>query len=344
MNYKKLNSEELIVKIDELSEKKNKTSADKIEIKKLMKELDIRSSPIVASGVFIPAELENKNRIEYISINKIEDNDFKDRTGIDPIKIKDLAASIEELGLLQPIVVKKNNDGSYTKIIGKRRILAHELLGKDKIKAIIYDGADTNYKIRLNILHENHLREDLNMYDKVKSVLALLQDSLGIDDVNQIKKLCNKIKNINKIKNVDDKLLEDKIKIENVLKDSMIFKTNASFVNAFPILDMDDFLIEALFKNKINFEIAKVVNSYKNIKFKNNLTLKEILEDIIINKYSYRESKKYIEELIERDDVKFEDTVNASIKFLLKNIKKLNINQQKDFEIEINKIKEKYFN
>ncbi|MFA9373322.1 MAG: ParB/RepB/Spo0J family partition protein [Poseidonibacter sp.] len=343
MNYKDMNSDDLINRIDILTDKQNKSSAEKIELKKLTKEFDTRTSPVVASGVFIPEEIENKNRVEYIDIDKIIDNDFKDRTGIDESKIKLLAESIEEHGLLQPIVVKKNDDESYTKIIGKRRILAHNLLKKKKIKAIIYQGDNSNYKIRLNILHENHLREDLNMYDKVKSVLFLLKESLSLENINDVKTLCIKIKNINKIKNVDDSLLENKTKIEKVLKDSMIFSTNSTFVNSFPVLDMDDFVIDALTQNKINFATAKTINSYKNIKFKNNLTLKDILNDVIINEYSFRECKKYIEQLIKKDDSREKNTVNDSIKFLLKNINKLDINKQKSFEKELNNLKEKYF-
>jgi len=118
------------------AEGKNISISNKMKLKKLQKKRDKLSSPIEPSAVFI-SQGNIKESIQFIQIDKIQMPDFNDRTGIDAKKIEELAQSIKENGLLQPIVVSENSDGSFLKISGRRRILATTLNGEDMIKAII---------------------------------------------------------------------------------------------------------------------------------------------------------------------------------------------------------------
>lgn len=72
----------------------------------------------------------------------IDPNPYQPRLDYDPIEVRALADSIEEYGLLQPIVVRRDGD-RYTLVAGHTRLEAFKLLGRDTIPANIIDVSDT---------------------------------------------------------------------------------------------------------------------------------------------------------------------------------------------------------
>lgn len=102
------------------------------------------------------------------------------RQDIDPDRLDELAASIKSLGLLQPIVVKK--DGSkYLLLAGLRRTLAHRLLGERHILAYILPE-DTELDT-VRALVENIQRADLSLLDEAHAVRRLVDEfALGIPE------------------------------------------------------------------------------------------------------------------------------------------------------------------
>ena len=110
--------------------------------------------------------------------------------------IEDLAASIEEIGLLQPIAVRRIND-KYELIAGERRLKAHQFLNKNTIEVIIIDASDE--EVALLTLAENLKREDLTDYEiyvgltsldeKLKKNKQKLAKSLGMNREDMYKYL-----------------------------------------------------------------------------------------------------------------------------------------------------------
>lgn len=110
--------------------------------------------------------------------------------------IHDLATSIEEIGLLQPIAVRRVAD-KYELIAGERRLRAHQLLGKNTIEVIIIDASDD--EVALLTLAENLKREDLTDYEiyigltsldeKLKKNKQKLAKSLGMNREDMYKYL-----------------------------------------------------------------------------------------------------------------------------------------------------------
>ncbi|WP_456470022.1 ParB/RepB/Spo0J family partition protein [Caminibacter sp.] len=105
--------------------------------------------------------------IQEIPLNKLLENPYQPRIEIKADEVRELANSIKEQGLIQPILVTKAEDGYYI-IAGHRRVEAHRLLGKDKIRAYIIK-ADKNKLASIAIV-ENLQREDL---DLIETALAL---------------------------------------------------------------------------------------------------------------------------------------------------------------------------
>ncbi len=110
------------------------------------------------------------NNVTEIPLERLLENPYQPRIEIKPDEVKELADSIKEQGLIQPIVVTKADNGNYYIVGGHRRVEAHRLLGKDKIKAYVIE-ADEN-KLASMAIVENLQREDL---DLIETAIALKQ-------------------------------------------------------------------------------------------------------------------------------------------------------------------------
>lgn len=101
--------------------------------------------------------------IKKIEVSLVKPNPNQPRKIFDEEKLQELSDSIKEHGLLQPIVVIDNGDGTYTLIAGERRLRAHKLANLDEIKAIIVD--EDEFRLRELALIENIQRDDLNIIE-----------------------------------------------------------------------------------------------------------------------------------------------------------------------------------
>ena len=100
------------------------------------------------------------SNIGEIELSKISANPNQPRREFDPIALQELADSIAEVGIIQPITLRKINDDSYQIIAGERRFKASALAGLKTIPAYIKTADDEN--VMEMALIENIQREDLN--------------------------------------------------------------------------------------------------------------------------------------------------------------------------------------
>ncbi len=123
----------------------------------------------------IPTQVEsssNNEEIHLIDINAIRTNPFQPRTDFDEDEIQGLADSIENQGLLQPVVVRQK-DNFYEIISGERRTRAFKLLKKDKVPCIIKNKVTDREMLELALV-ENIQREELNEIEKAIAYQKLL--------------------------------------------------------------------------------------------------------------------------------------------------------------------------
>ena len=113
------------------------------------------------------------NKLKNIDINKIQANENQPRTVFNEEKIEELAASIKENGLIQPIVVRKVN-GIYQIIAGERRYRACCSLNMKQVPCIIEDYDDKQTQTLAII--ENIQREDLSPLEEAKAYQALIKE------------------------------------------------------------------------------------------------------------------------------------------------------------------------
>jgi ParB family chromosome partitioning protein len=162
------------------------------------------------------------SNISEIQINLIKPNPYQPRKIFNKEKLQELASSIKSQGLLQPIVVKKSDDG-YILVAGERRLKAVELNGEDFIQAVIIDIDDN--KLREYALIENIQRDDLNILEIAISFASLIN--------------------------------EYKITHEELSK--IVHKSRSTITNILRLLNLSDYAKKALLKDDITQGHARVL-------------------------------------------------------------------------------------
>lgn len=123
------------------------------------------------------------NSIFFIDVDKIHPNPYQPRREFEEGPLKDLADSIRQYGVLQPLVVsrveKDMDDGGlvteYELIAGERRLRASKLAGLIQVPAIIRVGDDSMMKLEIAII-ENLQREDLNAIERARAFARLVDE------------------------------------------------------------------------------------------------------------------------------------------------------------------------
>lgn len=153
---------------------------------------------------------------EEIDINKIEPNSNQPRKYFNEDALEELADSIKQHGLIEPIIVKEGKKGFFTIIAGERRWRASKLLGLKKVPVIIKDCTDQ--QVMEIALIENIQREDLNEIEEAEAYQSLI-DEYGFkqDEVaEKVSKsrvaITNKLRLLKLDERVRSMVIEEKIK------------------------------------------------------------------------------------------------------------------------------------
>lgn len=131
-------------------------------------------------GALIP---EKGNEVIEVDLSRIVTGTEQPRKTFNDDRLKDLANSIKEKGIIQPVIVKREGSGRYMLIAGERRFRASQIAGLAKIPAIVRD-AEPEDALEIALI-ENIQREDLNPletaqgFEKLISRFGLTQEQLS---------------------------------------------------------------------------------------------------------------------------------------------------------------------
>jgi len=197
--------------------------------------------------------LDNE-RIEHVSIEKIVANPWQPRTHFDRDKLDELAQSIKQHGILQPLVVAKAGN-AYQLIAGERRLKAAQILNLQEVPVIIREATDRD-KLELSIV-ENIQRRDLNPLETANSYQRLMEEfGLTVEEVGQ-----------------------------------QVGKHVSTVTNFLRLLKLPIVIKEALAQEKITFSHAKLILGYQG-KEEQIKIFKEILKKDLTTKQLEDMSKK----------------------------------------------------
>jgi ParB family transcriptional regulator, chromosome partitioning protein len=130
------------------------------------------------SALISESSTPNSNEeFREIEIDLIEPNNLQPRTRFDEQQLEELATSIKENGIVQPILVRKLNGGRYQLVAGERRWRAAQRAGLSRIPAVLREIADD--KMLELALIENIQRQELNPIEEAHAYKRLI-DTLGL--------------------------------------------------------------------------------------------------------------------------------------------------------------------
>ena len=178
--------------------------------------------------------------IAVVDINDIKANEFQPRRDFEAGALEELAQSIRENGLIQPVIVRKSGD-KYELIAGERRLRASKIAGLKVLPVVIRKSTDRE-ALELAIV-ENIQREDLNCVDEGLAYFQLMQ--------------------------------EFQLSQEELAK--RMGKDRASIANALRILKLSDFILVELKKGALTRGHAKALLSVEDVADRDRLA-KEVLE------------------------------------------------------------------
>lgn len=132
----------------------------------------------------IRSQSQKQEAVFQIEIEKIKPNPFQPRTEFNSEALQELAQSIREFGIIQPLVVtkiiKETESGTaveYQLIAGERRLMAAKMVGLERVPAIVRYIGDSRSKLELALI-ENIQRSNLNPLESARAY-SRLQDEFG---------------------------------------------------------------------------------------------------------------------------------------------------------------------
>lgn len=129
----------------------------------------------------IDEKIDTKSVIQVL-IESLKPNPYQPRKEFNPESLKELSESIKLKGILQPVIVESNGDGTYTIISGERRVRASRLAGLETVPAIL--GSYSVVEKLENALIENIQREDLKPLEEATAYKRLMETfNLNQDEI-----------------------------------------------------------------------------------------------------------------------------------------------------------------
>lgn len=198
----------------------------------------------------------NKDEVVKLSLREISPNPYQPREVFDEDRIRELADSIKNHGVFQPIIVKQTSSG-YTIIAGERRYRASQMIENETIPAIIVDF-DEKMMMEVALL-ENIQRENLNPLEEAKALKLIIDKNQYTQE--EVAKILGKSRS--HIANTL-RLLSLSPRIQDLILSNKISMGHAKILIG---LDEDvlDIVINEVINKKLNVrETERLVNDLKN--------------------------------------------------------------------------------
>ncbi len=133
-------------------------------------------TPVVTKEEVLPQVAPWTSGLQMIPVSQILPNEDQPRKTFKDESIEELANSIREKGVLQPVIVKKVADGSYRLICGERRLRAASACGLAEVPAILKDIASEDF-LEWGLI-ENIQREDLSPLEEAEAYQRLVEERM----------------------------------------------------------------------------------------------------------------------------------------------------------------------
>lgn len=127
----------------------------------------------VLGGVVLEKSM-NCPQLQEVPIELVRAGRYQPRTKMDETSIAELAASVREQGVLNPILVREREEGGYEVLAGERRLRAAKLVGLESVPVLV-EHVDDEHALVIGLI-ENIQREDLNPLEEAQGVKRLIDE------------------------------------------------------------------------------------------------------------------------------------------------------------------------
>ena len=193
-----------------------------------------------------------------VPVEKIQANPYQPRKDFEPEALEDLAASIAEYGVLQPLLVARGNDDNFLLIAGERRLRASKMAGLLDVPVIV--SSYTEQQIAEIALIENLQREDLHFleeaegYEKLMTQFNLTQEAMAVRVGKKQSTIANKLR-----------LLNLPLEIRNALKEALLTERHGRALLKLKNSELQEQVLKQIIKNGWNVKqteehIAKILD------------------------------------------------------------------------------------
>ncbi|MBC7764765.1 ParB/RepB/Spo0J family partition protein [Microbacteriaceae bacterium] len=222
---------------------------------------------------------EKVSDLRHIRLTDIQADPGQPRRHFDELSLEELASSIREHGILQPIVVTPHGNG-YMIVAGERRYRAAAMAGLEKVPALVRTLSG-QHKLELSLI-ENLQRRDLNVLETATAYLKLRdQFSLTLDQIGQ------RVggKSVAAISNTL-RLLRLPVSVRKALAEGKIREGQAR-----PLINLDESVIEAILPTILKEEwSARAIEQYvTNLKHARKTIERTPLNDDVTKRYEHEE-------------------------------------------------------
>ncbi len=227
----------------------------------------------------------NSDSTREISINEIEPNKNQPRERFDEDGLVDLADSIKQHGIFQPIIVTKGDNGFYQIVAGERRWRAAKMAGLKTIPALVREYSDLEI-LEISLL-ENLQRENLNPIEEAKTYKRFMDEfHMKQDEVaEKVSKSRATVANSLRLLNLDGR-------VQEMLIEEMISMGHARALLAIPDGNNQYSLATEVFDKKLSVrEVEKLVKNYNENK-------PEKHKETVVRDFLYNDLENNLKEIL----------------------------------------------
>lgn len=245
----------------------------------------ISEKPVEKMKAKTEAEEASLDSTREISINEIEPNKNQPRERFDEDGLVDLADSIKQHGIFQPIIVTKGENGFYQIVAGERRWRAAKMAGLKTIPALVREYSDLEI-LEISLL-ENLQRENLNPIEEAKTYKRFMDEfHMKQDEVaEKVSKSRATVANSLRLLNLDGR-------VQEMLIEEMISMGHARALLAIPDGNNQYSLATEVFDKKLSVrEVEKLVKNYNENK-------PEKHKETVVRDFLYNDLENNLKEIL----------------------------------------------
>lgn len=217
------------------------------------------------------------SHVQQLPIKDIHLAETQPRRYFDSQALQDLAGSVKQHGILQPLLVRPLGSGTYEVVAGERRYRAAQAVGLETVPVVVRE-LDDRSALQVALL-ENLQREDLNPVEETEGILNLLSLELDIER-NQVVDLLNKAAHPDR-NSVDNVIHTDQWQaITSIFQAVGRFTPESFRTNRLPLLNLPDDVLVCLQEGKLAYTKARAIARLKDPEQRQQLLQTAIAEDL----------------------------------------------------------------